>query len=363
MWVYLGLVILILALWAYTHQKNLKYMRNNEIYQQISQNYRSYIIFCGIIFIFLIGCRADTVGIDTLNYKQTYIRMNYESFSMLSNTTWLQEPGYTALLIGLNKLGLSWNGFLIIAATIYVIPIMLLIYRESDNVFFSLLLFVLQGYFIFSMSTMRQSIAMGICILAFFQLKKKRYVRYFALTLFAALFHVSALISILLFVSVLLRINNRNIYIWTGIAFCVAIAGLTPLRELFISALSSLGKNYLVIETGGWFREIFFVITILLCLYINTFDKDFIEKHKISYIAILIAAVLLPIVKYHPALARLYFYFSIFEIILIPSIIARLRDLKIRLLGMLCYFIGGMYMLLQQLPTKSVIPYLFFWNS
>lgn len=362
MWFYYGIIIIMLICWAYSHQKQLTLSRKYEICGTEFSNHKSYIVFCSLLFVFLIGCRAETVGIDAWNYKMTYLRMNNASFQDLSTITWLSESGYTVLLIGLNKLGFSWNGYFILAAAIFVLPVMLLVFRESENVFFSVILFVMLGYFVFPMSTMRQSIAIGFCILAFFQLEKRQYLRYALLTFIASSFHVSALITFLLFIVSFIKPKKNNVYVWTGIAFFVVILGVSPLRNVFTMVLSSIGKDYQSVDTGGWLREIFFIVTILLSLYVNWNDNEFIDQHKFSYFSVLIAAVLLPIVKYHPALSRLYFYFSIQEIILIPSLIARLNNLKLKLLGGVCYFAGAAYMMLLQLPSKNVIPYLFFWN-
>lgn len=360
---YCSLVLLPIVIGMYAHQKRIKIpCQDREPFPKANHKYLSIIIFFSILFVFLVGCRADSVGIDTLNYKITYMQMANKSFSYLSKMQWFEEPGYRLLLIFLNKLGFSWTLYFVVAAAIYTIPIMILIYKESENVFFSIALFLLLGYFTFPMSTMRQSMAIGLCLIAYLQYQKGRIFLSFLFLIIAASVHVSALIFLLYFGLLMIPLNRNNINIWVSCALLFIILGVSPLRDLFIYFLNLIGKDYSGVETGGLFRELFFIITIFVSLYVNRFNKDFLSKHKNSFKAVLLAAVLLPIVRYHPALTRIYFYFSVFEIILIPSMLVSIRDLKTRLTGTVCYFVGALYMMLLQLPAKNVIPYLFFWS-
>lgn len=361
---YFGLVLLCLVVWGYIHQISLRSKQSNSIEDIIIQKRisKATVLFA-IIFILLIGLRNSTVGNDAWNYRLTYERMaNSNGYQSLKGIGFLQEPGYRFLLIFLNSLGLSWNAFFLISACIYVIPLFILIYQESDNVMFSITLFVLNGYFVFPMSTMRQSIAMGFCLIGYLLLKKKKYALYFLFTAIGITFHVSAIISLAYFVIYHIKFTKANAKIWSAIAFLFIAIGFTSLRDIFTNILSFIGREYTEVETGGLFREAYFIITIVLSLIILSQNTELAKKDEMALKAVLVTAMILPIIRFHPALSRTYMYFAIFELVLIPNMLKRLKGSYLNVLGTVMYLFTGCYLMYIQIASRRLIPYIFFWN-
>ena len=321
------------------------------------------IILFSVIFILLIGCRSYTVGNDAWNYKMTYERMkDVNSFDRVSSLSWTEEPGYMALIIVLNMLKVPWNIYFVIAAAMYIIPFMFLIAKESQNCIFSITLFVLNGYFVFPMSTMRQSMAMGFCMIGFLLLKNRKIILCILFILIGASFHVSALISLLIAVVYKLKFNSKNIKGWTILSFIFIAIGFSSLRNIFINFLASIGREYYEVEMGGLFREAYFIITIIIALFVISSDTKFIDNNSFGFKALLLTAMFLPVIRLHPALSRTYMYFSIYEVILIPNIVEALKDKKLRTMCIISYLIIGTYLMYLQLSSRRLIPYMFFWN-
>lgn len=311
--------------------------------------------------ILIIGLRDVTIGIDTFNYYNTYLECGRFGFTYLKDFSLTSEPGYPFLNILSNKLGLSWNFFCTICASMYIIPIFELIRKNSNDIFFSALLFEIAGFFFFPMSTMRQSIAMGICVLSYLSYQNNGFKYSILIALLASLFHVSAVIFLAFLLVQKIPLTKKNILIWF-IAGVITVVALKPfLRSLLVMAMSSLSREYEEIQTGGNLQEFFFILTIVLPVLLT--DSSFIEKHSPEIKAILFATILLPVLQFHPALGRLYFYFSIFTITFIPSFLYSIRDNVLKKIGIIAY-IGVYFYLIDYYfePERCLYPYRFFWN-
>ena len=72
---------------------------------------------------------------------------------------------------------------------------------------------------------------------------------------------------------------------------------------------------------------------------------------------LLISMIMLPIAS-TGALSRIFYYFFYYLIVLIPNLIAEIKDRRTKALGEVCYIIAGLYLTCQASGL-----YLFFWQS
>ena len=324
-------------------------------------------IFLGILAILIIGLRSENVGIDTWNYKAFFYsfdsKITYSS--LIDQSNWYTEPGYSLLVYVSKQIGLSSYVYFLIYALVYCIPIFIFVSNFSANKYFSVALFVMGTYLFFPMSTMRQSFAMGCCILSFVLWQKDK-IWYASLSfLLGASVHISAFIFLVFLAIIKIPLTKKNIIWWLlgGILVVIALSQLAV--GLFNDFFAYMGraeyeeKN----STGGWLRELFFVATIILCLILPLNSDKFIKENSSSIKALLLSSVLLPIFNYNPTLSRIYMFFSIFEIVLIPNLISSsTKDLKY-IVG-ICYFATYFFFMYKIIsnPTRSLIPYTFFWE-
>ena len=340
---------------VYVNKRNLKNINLNKRYKKI------FILF-SLLLILIIGLRDDSIGIDTWNYINNFAMKSKWSLLDLQGLQWHDEIGHTILIILIGKLGLSWNIYAIIMASIYMIPILFLIYKYTKNCFLGISILILSGYWTYPMSTMRQAAAMGIVVIAF--LNKDKIMRSILLILLASTFHISALISFLFLIALKVPLKKDNYHIWLGVGLCTVLFAIGPLRNLLFNIMELFGRDTYTYDelTGGWLQEVFFVITVLIgMIYINGYNDDkFIEVLKALYLS----AVLLPIVRINPTLFRIYSYFSIFQVVLIPNILYKIHTIDIKLGAYTCYFAVYFYIFFTQTMSidLELIPYKFFWN-
>lgn len=324
-------------------------------------------IMQGIIFVLVIGLRNCSIGIDTFGYYLSYEKSASANFSALIDNFELSnsEIGFNFLNTLFRKLSFSWTSFSILLAIIYICPIFELIYRRSQNLYFSVIIFLLGGFFFFPMSTIRQSVAIGLTVMAFNLYDKGSKYLCLLFLLLSVTVHNSAFIAIIPYILSFLPLTKKT-YWWWLIAALVTVVFFRPiLQGAFMSVLVASGREYDEIKTGGNLQELFFVITYLLPYFLSFDLNTFLKKNKFFMISLLTSIVLLPILNINPTFSRLYFYFSIYLVVLIPSIFAELQiGNAIRNIGELLYMSSYIFLLSYYFnPDVQLVPYLFFWET
>ncbi len=374
--IYLVLIILLCVCWyisaCVVQQRNKQgcdYIYYESEPYWGSDVYKPLFIFTVFILILLIGLRKVNIGWDTVQY--------YASFNKLKTFDTIQEvinyklSGSTTMewafvfytwIIG--KIG-SFELFNIVSVSLYIIPIAIYIYRYSENKFLSLFLFTTFGLYVFAFSTVRQSIAMGICFLAItYGSEKNKPVRYFLLVTLAVLFHRTALIFVPAYFYKKLRINRITA------AFIAILAVLFyRFRSAILTYLLGFARNSgSSVETGGLFQYLFVVGVVLLGIYLMRYwNVESFEKNRMKFLFICqsVVLVILPILRVSPTYFRLYYYNYMFMVVYVPNIIAYIPDRTIKRIAKIFLFLLGFYLFYKQIvhTTNPLLPYYFFWQN
>lgn len=155
-----------------------------------------YIARFGMVLIFLLlALKAETVGIDIAGYKSQYKLTLLQEWGDFSHLHF--EPGYVATTMLFAKLGIPFQCFMAVVYGFWCHAIYSLIKKFSPNATLSVLIFICYSFLVFSISGVRQTIAMTICLYAFFAFLKKRkcYKLLAILLIFLAIsFHDSAVV-------------------------------------------------------------------------------------------------------------------------------------------------------------------------
>lgn len=339
------------------------YVQSVNKYNCLDLNHRYKILFILIAaFMFLVvGLRADVVGIDTLNYKNTFYMLGRKDFSFLNSYEWYQESGYAFVIILFNKLGISWQVYAVFMAALFIIPIMVLIFNNSGNCFFALAIFIMCGLWTYPMSTMRQAAAIGLTVIAFMLEDKKRNLLCLLFICIASLFHISALLALVYFVARKVSVTKQRLLVWFVAGTLIVCVGIGPLRNILVEVMVSFGRDYQNNDlTGGLLQELFYIASLGIGWF---FGQDGDERYWKYYKAIFLSAVLLPIVRFNPALFRIYTYFSVYEVLFIPLMLSKIDHKMIRAIGYMGYFGLYLYLFFTRSVASSlkVTPYMFFW--
>ena len=200
-----------------------------------------------IILILVQGLRSFSIGVDLKTYQIIFDRNSAMSFSEIF-AYYDAEWGYHLL----NKIIFVFGGNLrtllfIVSISIYI-PLYLVVKKYSKMPFISYLLFMFLGLFTFSLSGLRQTMAMGITILAFMQIKDKNLIKFIILVTFATLFHKSALIFYFAYPLYHFRISRKRLYL-----LIIPMIIIFIFRENIITFLTAIyDSNYQIVDTGAY---------------------------------------------------------------------------------------------------------------
>ena len=162
-------------------------------------------LFDAIVVFAVLALRDISVGIDTEAY--TDIGLGYLSSSDSKNSI---EIIWVFILQLFRSLSSNRQLFIFITAIFEFVPLYLFIRKESENNFFSLLLFIVLVTGLCSyMTTIRQSIAVGFVLWAFFFLKEKKYLFSALFILLGTGFHATAILSVLYIPFTFLSLNRK----------------------------------------------------------------------------------------------------------------------------------------------------------
>ena len=193
-----------------------------------------------LVFVILISGFRYRVGIDTLNYMEVYnslpsIRNVIDIFD--SEDNYSIRPLFL-LLVVISKL--FSNDFWVcqlLHAIILNSCVFYFLYKESKYPFFCVVMYLFVYFFYFNMEIMRESLAVGIFLLARNVLYQRRWIKYCIYVFIASLFHYSAFFMVIYPFVLRLKLNKKFIYILLGSLWMFIL--LKPVINSLLYAMDS----------------------------------------------------------------------------------------------------------------------------
>lgn len=311
-----------------------------------------------IILILVQGLRSFSIGVDLKTYQIIFDRNSAMSFSEIF-AYYDAEWGYHLL----NKIIFVFGGNLrtllfIVSISIYI-PLYLVVKKYSKMPFISYLLFMFLGLFTFSLSGLRQTMAMGITILAFMQIKDKNLIKFIILVTFAMLFHKSALIFYFAYPLYHFRISRKRLYL-----LIIPMIIIFIFRENIITFLTAIyDSNYQIVDTGAY-NFLLLLIFLLIGSVLLLVKKYGLQKQGLVNLLIFMV-VLQFFASYSSIVMRLNYYFFIYLTILIPDLVDSIKgkDFQFAFNSILLLFLGYMFFMGLKDSVLDIYPYRFFINS
>lgn len=320
----------------------------------------SFCLVAGLIFYLLLLLKHDLVGSDTQNYHWLfdYVKDNGDD-AFIGDNIIVSEIGFYKLLLFCSKLG-DFKLLLGIVYLLYIGVFVYYIFKYSNNVWLSFFLFLTTGYFMFA-CTMRQCIAWSILLIALQFALRKKFLLYMFTGLLASLFHVSAIIFLPVYFICNDRLTWKQILFFLLILVVILFSTSSIMRFLFQFS----GKDYYFkMETGGIVTLLLHVGYAIWAFYLfsmKRLGKMTVILMKLNFIILL----LFPFAFFNPAFFRIYKYFDLVYVLLIPNLISTITHKKIRLVLALLFVLYGSFNFFIQTPRTGVrnLPYVFFWEN
>lgn len=249
-----------------------------------------------------------------------------------------------------------------ISGIVFSCSVCYFVYKNSEDIPLSLLMFNCLGLFNFFVQGLRQSIAMCICLFAIEQCKKRKMISFILLVLLASLFHGSALIFVFVYFLFPLKVDFKT---------CAILAVLSAFGSRLINqALDfmnyAMNENYSLsgnMEAQGGIVAALVYILILALELLRLWNKNREQKYSFFFYYTLVGAVAF-IMRgaVGPIIDRISMYFMFGQMILLPdgmNIFSKNSNTLVRwVVVALCVGIA-----IYKTSYSTLIPYNFFWDS
>lgn len=300
----------------------------------------------------VIAFRGESVGVDTRGYLGTMeIVKQIDSFSQLFELSGF-EKGFLILCYGITKLGLSDQWLLILEAIIFCASVIYFCKYNANDKFFIMLAIVL-SLLEFTLSGLRQTIAISISLFAYKYAREQRLIIYCLLSLLAFSFHTSSVL-IFPFYWVLNKKLDKKVFIIYSI---ILICSLLFIEFIFNEVASLLNYDEYVLEglDGGY---VSFMGSLIFCIIVfERYGKEIgnLKFQQASHYTILF--MMFSVIRFvNVMMMRVLLYFSVYPYLMIDSLslnqISK-RYKKIAIVYLILYFIYR---------QNSLENYIFYWE-
>ncbi len=266
------------------------------------------------------------------------------------------------------------ENFLICFAVIAAITVgcfLLAIDRLADSFFLSFSMFMLLGYYFQSFSTVRYYLALSVTTLAIVYLFRRDIPRFVLLVLFAATFHKSALVVLVLYPFAALSFS-KWIFLIISAAGAVGLFFRSQVLYVMLRLYPTYQETTLAEGGEGSLVSIIRCAAVLLLVFffdrksftgIKAAAEDPDKRQRCFYChCTLLALVLYLCFSYLPVVSRIGYYLTITQIFYVPKLIRRIPSRIQRLLaaGLVAVFCLGFFVLMMRRAAGDgirILPY------
>lgn len=330
---------------------------------EVDKRKRKYLIICGIILVLFLGLRSKYVGsTDSLNYFNLMKKA-------VANETWNGfynpegvETGFQFFVFVLSRIFKAPQMLFVATSAFYVSAVLYCIYKNSDNVVLSTIMYITLGLMQFQMQGMRQAMAMAVCMFAFEFVKKKKLIPFLLLAVLALQFHRTSFVIIAIYLVSLLSYNFWSLLllaIGSGVVFAYTDQLMAFANEVFETDYAQ------TIDSGGFVATAIYVLIIVFAMIFNRrvrYDKE--DKTQSTIMFVTILGMVSYIMRYFGAgiSERISFYFMFGQMLLLPNTLETLKIEYKKIITAGIYFMCFI-LFIYRLRGSDFLPYEFFWST
>ena len=323
---------------------------------------RKYLILCGIILILFMGLRSKYVGsVDTSHYYNMMERaLPCNSWQEYYRSDYV-EGGFQFFVYCLSRVFDSSYSLIFVSSVIFVITVLYCIYKNSDNVVLSTVMYITLGLMQFEMQGMRQAIAMAIGMVSFEFVKKRKMIPFILLVLVAIQVHRTAVVLVAIYVISFLSYNMWTLLllaIGSGVVFYYSDTLMNFANEIFETDYTQS------IDSGGFVATAIYILIILFAMLFNRkirYQKE--DKTQSTIMLLTIVGMVSYVMRYVGVgiSERISYYFMFGQLLLFPNTISVFKQEQRKIINIAIYMLCiGLF--IYRLNGSNFIPYEFFWS-
>ena len=324
--------------------------------------------------------RACLVAVFMILFLLSALRMevgnDYKNYAITCHEIWVN--GYVVTEIGFNLLVkliytiVGCENYIFVFAAFAFVTIWLFLkafYRDSDNFFLSMFLFMTLGFYFRTFNTVRYYFVLAVALYSLHYVVKKEYVKFILIICVSALFHKSVLFVIPVYLAAV-YVSKKRHYIILGIAGVACMLGKDIIMKIALILYPSYENTSYIAGNGGLIPNLISNISpigisslvLILCL---AFYKTAIVDNRANsiYFNLNNFALIIYICGYFlPLLSRFTYYMTIPHLLLVPGVIRQIKDEKKKKIVIGITVVAGIIYLILFLrsaaePGVRVLPY------
>ena len=327
-----------------------------------------YLVLCAVTIILQMGLRDGTIQLSETGDVVVYFTncKNALDYSFVEYLATLKKDyGYYILNWLIAHIFREPQVILFVVPTIICFFSFRFIYKYSDNVYLSVILFFTLGFYGFALTAFRQSIAMAICLWAYDYVKKKKIIPFILITLLAASFHQTAIIFLPVYVIGRIKLTEKNVIIYTALLAVAFLFG-----NIFFDFFNKVfnmdyGKEEVESLTGR-IKDftIFFIVFGLLYLSLkgkNPEERLLLKSKTDSLTFILMTGVMFYALQFKVLIAfRIAKYFiDAINYVLIANVTESFKDKTMSKVFKACFIIFSVLLFFISISRNNLYEYVY----
>jgi hypothetical protein len=322
------------------------------------------LIFFFVVLTVLLAFRHETIGIDTVAYKNSFISCSNMRWGDIFNQS--REVGFFLMNKIISLISREPQFYLAIIAISTIVLMVPTYYRLCLDSSLTLVLFCTMSTFWMAFSGIRQMLAIAIGFLSYKFVREKKIFWFIVTVVVATSIHTSAFILLFMYPLYYLKITPK------AMLFVVPLFGaLFVFNEQVFSFLLSILESHsrfsgTIESTGAYTMIILFALLSSFSFLIP--DENLLDEETKGLRNFLLFAFLIQFFAPLNTLAmRMNYYYIIFIPLLMPKIIQsssarweRVADVGRHI--MVVVFFVYFFLLANSDGTLNVFPYHFFWE-
>ena len=327
------------------------------------------VFFFGLTVV--LSIRSVNIGTDIANYKYYFNRISNLEFQNLDRID--MEYLFVLLTWLISRITSEYQLYLAIIAVLTVLPTARFYSEDREHSFLKIVLFMNMSNFVLLFSGLRQSIAIGVGILAYKYVRKKQPLRFLLMTAVACGFHHSAFMISLLYPLYYAKFKKKHL--WYVIPSIILVFVLNrPIFSIAVGVLSliSSDKYTMSMSSTGAYTMLMLFAAFAVFSYVIP-DEKAMDQETLGMRNFLLAAVVLQgFAPIHTLAMRMNYYFIAFIPVLIPKILKNAKKFPNNVVRMIkiCFiaFFSAYYLYTTYVSCKTGIsaldtyPFVPFWK-
>ena len=329
---------------------------------------RTQVILMGFCLFLFAALRSYSVGIDVEGYFDDYYKDATMSFSDLWDYRSGRDPFFHEFLLGLSYISDDAQFMLAVIGAIVAFGFSYFVFYQKGNVLLFFMIFIGFRMFSFTLSGLRQAIAMGLIYIAYTMLKRDKIRQFALLSLLAGLFHTSALVFLFAFFIMKIKRNAAFITSVVLVAVINAASGNAIASALAITTFEDRFAGYvaksqtMVFEgtTTFYFYIIFFILALALYNQLKKSDEHFTENLRLLTVGVMFSFM----GQSMSNVFRISYYYIFLCMPIFSQVITNLSDNKQTertWMFVACVLLAAQYLILG--TSAGTENYLFFWEQ